>query len=419
MNYTRIFYAVTLIIVFSGFTSCSQDDDDEPDQFKKAESIVLGSEYLNKTGQDNDFAFDLLKTTVNAESKPNVFISPLSVSMALSMTLNGANGETAGEMLQALRVSGYTMEQINDYNQTLREALLEVDPSTELGIANSIWNRLGISFKEAFIKTNQTFYDAEVREMDFSDPQTLDAINNWCSDATDEKITKVLDGIPPEAVSYLVNAIYFKGIWQMKFEEKQTVSDLFTTENGSQQTVRMMQQTAEFRYASTENGGYLQLPYGNGAFNMVVMLPHDGKSAEDLLGEANTENWNSLYYRTCNVNLKLPRFKIECSYDMEKEILPAMGMHKAFKAKEADFSGMTDLLDIFISKVIHKTYVEVNEEGTEAAAVTAVEMLNTSLPSEPEKIDFFVDRPFLFLIRENSTGVILFAGKIGEISDSI
>lgn len=201
MNHTKFFYAATTFLILAGFTSCSEDGNDEPGQLKKAESIVLKNEYLNKTSQDNNFAFDLLKTTINAESKPNVFISPLSVSMALSMTLNGANGETAGEMFQALRVSGYTMEQVNDYNQTLREALLEVDPSTELGIANSIWNRLGISFKEAFIKTNQTFYDAEVREMDFSDPQTLDAINNWCSDATNEKIPKVLDEIPAEAVT--------------------------------------------------------------------------------------------------------------------------------------------------------------------------------------------------------------------------
>ncbi|MGV8096797.1 MAG: serpin family protein [Mangrovibacterium sp.] len=415
MNYAKFFYAVILFLFFAGFTSCSQDNNENgPDKAEKAQPIVLKSEYLNKTSQDNTFAFDLLKTTVNTASKPNVFISPLSVSMALSMTLNGAKGETADEMFHALRVSGYTMEQVNDYNQTLRKALLEVDPSTELGIANSIWNRLGISFKDAFIKTNQTFYEAEVREMDFSNPATLNAINNWCSEATNGKIPKVLDEIPAEAVSYLINAIYFKGIWQIKFEEKQTVNDQFTTESGSRQTVKMMRQTEKFQYASTENGGYLQLPYGNGAFNMVILLPHDGKSVTDLLEEVNAEKWNSLSYRTCEVSLKLPKFKLACDYQMQKEILPAMGMHRAF-SELADFSGMTTDVKVFISKVIHKTFIEVNEKGTEAAAVTVVGMELTSVGAQPEKIDFFVDKPFLFLIKENSTGVILFAGKIGEI----
>ncbi len=416
MNYSKFLYAVSLLTVFSGFTSCSQDENNGPDQLEKAKPIVLKSEYLNKTAQDNNFAFDLLKTTIHADAKPNVFISPLSVSMALSMTLNGAKGETAEEMFQALRVSGYTMEQVNDYNQTLREALLKVDPSTELGIANSIWNKKGISFLDAFIQVNQNFYDAEVREMDFSDPATLATINKWCSDATKGKIPEVLDGIPGSAVSYLINAIYFKGIWQMKFEKKQTTDDQFTTESGSRQTVSMMRQTEKFLYASTENGGYLQLPYGNEAFNMVVILPHNGKSVTDLLGEVNSTTWNSLNYRTCKVNLKLPRFKAECSYEMEKEILPAMGMHKAFDENEADFSGMTTDAYLFISTVIHKTYVEVNEEGTEAAAVTVIGMDTTAALPEPEQIDFFVNKPFLFLIKENSTGAILFAGKIGEIN---
>lgn len=417
MNFPTCFCPVILALFSLIPASCGQDDHEEgPDKIKKAEPIVLKSEYLNKASQDNTFAFDLLKTTVPAVSKPNVFVSPLSVSMALSMTLNGAKGETAEEMFQALRVSGYTMDQVNDYNKTLREALLNVDPSTELRIANSIWNKQGIHFLDAFIQKNKTSYSAEIREMNFSDPKTLVTINKWCSDATNQKIPEVLDQIPPEAVSYLINAIYFKGVWQIKFEEKQTINDLFTTESGASQTVKMMRQTEEFNYASTENGGYLQLPYGNGAFNMVVILPHNGKSVTNLLEEMNADTWNSLNYRTCKVNLKLPRFITECRYQLEEAILPAMGMHKAFNPGEADFSGMTTDLDLFISRVIHKTYVEVNEEGTEAAAVTVVEMNYTSIPAQPEEIDFFVTKPFLFLIKENSTGIILFAGKIGKIS---
>lgn len=416
MNSPAFLYPAILVLFFLIPAACSEDDREDPAQLAEAKPIVLKSEYLNKTSQDNNFAFDLLKTTINNDQEPNVFISPLSVSMALSMVLNGAKGETAAEMFQALRVSDYTMEQVNDYNKTLRDALLKVDPSTELGIANSIWNKSGFPFIQAFINTNQTYYDAEVSEMDFSDPSTLTVINNWCSEATNGKIPEVLDKIPPEAVSYLINAIYFKGIWQSKFEKKQTANDQFTTAGGSTQMVPMMRQTEEFQYASTENGGYLQLPYGNGAFNMVVILPHTGKSVDKLLGELTIENWKGLIYKTCKVNLKLPRFKLACDYQMGKAILPEMGMHKAF-TEDADFSGIAAASPLFISRVIHKTFVEVNEEGTEAAAVTAVEILNTSVPAEPEQIDFFVNKPFLFLIKENSTGAILFAGKIGEIND--
>ena len=416
MKRAAFFGSVILTVSFMVVGSCNQDDQESPEKLKKASPIVLKSEYLNKTAQHNSFDLDLLKKTLQPDDKPNEFVSPLSVSMALSMTLNGAKGETADEMFDALRVSGYTMEEVNDYNQTLREALLKADPTTELGIANSIWNRKGISFLDAFIQVNQNFYDAEVREMDFSAPATLDAINNWCSDATKGKIPKVLDAIPTDAVSYLINAIYFKGIWMMKFQEKKTTNEQFTAESGSQQTVKMMRQTEEFSYAATENGGYLQLPYGNGAFSMVVMLPHAGRTVSHMLSELNPESWNSLKYRTCKVNLKLPRFKAECSYNMEKAILPAMGMLKAFDPQQADFSGMSNI-GLFISRVIHKTFVEVNEEGTEAAAVTVVEMELTAFPSEPEEIDFFVNKPFLFLIKENSTGAILFAGKIGEVSD--
>jgi serine protease inhibitor len=417
MKQAVFFCSVILTGSFLIAGSCNQDEQDNPEKLGKASPIVLKSEYRNKTAQDNNFAFDLLKATIAAESKPNVFISPLSVSMALSMALNGANGTTAEEMIQALRLSGYTMSQVNDYNKTLREALLKVDPMTELNIANSIWNKSGFPFIPAFMSTNQTFYNAEIRELNFSDPSTLQAINAWCSDATKGKIPKVLDAIPFDAVSYLINAIYFKGIWQTKFEKKQTTNESFTASDGSSQMVAMMKQSAEYAYASTENGGYLQLPYGNEAFNMVVLLPHNGKTVTDMLPEINSETWNGLKYHTCKVNLKLPRFKAECSYSMEQAILPAMGMLKAFSPAQADFSGMSDIA-LFISKVIHKTFVEVNEEGTQAAAVTAVEISLTSAgPGEPEEINFFVNKPFLFLIRENSTGAILFAGKMGVIAN--
>ena len=409
-------FLTSLLLIFLGvgFTSCNDDTDNQNDPIKKAEPIKLKSEYFNKTQQDNAFAFDLLKTTLENETSSNAFVSPLSVSMALSMTLNGAKGKTSEEMLQAMRINNYSIAQVNDYNKTLREALLKVDPSTQIGIVNSIWSRSELTVIDNFITTNRNFYSAEIYKEDFSKPQTVNKINDWCSNATNGKIPEIIQEIPSLAVMYLINAVYFKGIWVSKFDKSGTVNKQFNGET-KQQQVKMMRQKEDFAYASTINGGYLHLPYGNGAFNMVVMLPHEGKSTDDMLAELNSNNWENLVFSTRNVNLELPRFKIECQYDLREQVLPAMGMTTAF-GENADFSGITPA-SVCISKVIHKTYINVDEEGTEATAVTAVEAMVTSVGPTPTPINFFVNKPFLFVIQENSTGVILFAGKVGDIEE--
>lgn len=393
--------------------ACTSDQE-TPKPLTEAHPIILKK--AEKVEKDNAFAFDLLQTTRKHVTEANVFISPLSVSMALNMTLNGAAGVTADEMKTALRETGYTMEDINEYSHSLREALLKVDPSTTIGMANSIWYKQGELVKEPFILANRTHYDAEVKAVDFSSPTTLPAINGWCAQKTNDKITKILDYIPGNAFMYLINAVYFKGIWVTQFKKSDTKRAPFRKADGTTQEVNMMAQKSTFGYTTDECCQYLEMDYGNKAFSMIVMLPNEGQTTRDVIEQLDNKHWSMIIkgIRPTQVSLRMPRFKTECKYGLEKKILPEMGMNVPF-TETADFPGITDAA-IFISRVIHKTFVQVDEEGTEAAAVTAVEMVKTSSPSTTP-INFHINKPFVFAIREKSTGVILFIGEIGEVKE--
>ena len=402
---------------FSGIISCdsgSDNDNSGEGYLAYAEPIVL--ELKSKVDTDNTFAFDLFKTTYGLTDESNVFVSPLSVNMALSMTMNGAKNATLDEMKETLRAKNYSMDDINNYNKLLREALVAVDKSTTLSIANSIWYHNTYTFENKFISVNRDNYDAEVKAVDFGSSNTVNQINDWVSGKTNKKIPKIIDELSPDNVICLLNAIYFKGIWRDKFDKNRTKDEDFYSEGGaSMGKVKMMSQTHNFPYSEDENCGYLMLPYGNGAFSMIVMLPNEGKTIDDVVSNLNSESWDeAMYMDIYEVNLRLPRFKAECSYEMHKAILPEMGMRIPF-SNEADFSGITGNKLIKISEVIHKTFVEVNEEGTEAAAATAV-VGKIMAPPPGTIIDYVVNKPFAFAIRENSTGVILFIGKIGNVN---
>jgi serpin B len=399
----------------------SGDSSDNPsgyEELPEAEPIEL--RLGAKVDTDNSFAIDLFKATYASSVKPNVFVSPLSVSMALNMTLNGAAGETAEEMRTALRATDYSTGQINEYSKTLMEALPKVDPSTSLTIANSIWYREGYPVKDDFLQVNRDYYNAEIKSLDFTSPDALRQINQWCAVQTNDKIKEILENIHSEAMMYLINAVYFKGIWVSKFDKEATRTEDFYPATGSPLKVDMMRQEADFNYHSDENGGYLELPYGNNAFGMLLMLPHEGKTTDDVLEKLSGDYWNDIIRSMygAKINLRLPRFKTECKYEMREKILSDMGMILPFTDGDgmADFSGISER-PLVISEVIHKTFVEVNEEGTEAAAVTSVGMLGVAdVPKERLPIDYIVNKPFLFAIRENSTGIILFIGKMGEVA---
>ncbi len=395
-----------LLTSFTGiFSSCT-----DPDVTATAGDIPLKVGMEKKVVQDNDFTFDLLRQTIAHNEEPNVFISPLSMSIALGMVRNGAAGTTLQEIEQALRLSGMSNDEINEYYKIMREGLLSVDPKTKLNIANSIWYRTGFPVKSDFLTINKNYFNAEVRALDFTAPGAVDIINSWCANATNDLIKKPLDRISADAMLYLINAVYFKGIWVKQFDSKKTYKTDFLAENGLRTQVDMMMQKDTFLYAEDEKAQYLDMPYGNKAFSMTVLLPKDGVTTGQLLEDLTADKFSGLYQsmQRQEVNVYFPKFKMENKYEM-KDPMRALGMQLAF-ADEADFSPISDI-KLLISRIIHSTYVEVDEVGTEAAAVTIVEFENTSMPVTPY---FVANKPFIFLIREKSTGVILFAGKKGE-----
>jgi len=392
--------------------SCQSDDPTPTPNDRK--DIPLTRSELEMTALGNVFAFNFFKTVTENEKEENVFISPLSASLALSMTANGGADTTLEEMKTTLGFKDYSLEEMNGYYKKLVNGLLTVDNSTTLGIANSIWIKEGFKVKQPFVDVNKDMYDAEVRNLNFSSPQAVSTINGWCSDKTNKRITKVLEFISPDARMFLINALYFKGVWKNKFDKGSTVSEEFTSVFGQKNTVDMMHQECSIPYTSEVGLQVAELPYGNEAFSMVVLLPGDGQGIDNLMEQLTPENWEKWTSRLSSrtIDIKLPKFKLEYSRELIED-LKMMGMKVPFDSGLANFSNMSDA-DLFIGLVKQDTFVEVNEEGTEAAAVTVVGMDYTSAgPSQP--IYFHVNRPFIYVIKEKSTGAILFMGKMGSL----
>jgi len=398
----QLFFILVLI------AACKSQN--EPVITEDAKPIVLRAGLEKRVAQDNEFAFDLFKKTIEDSGETNVLVSPLSVSIALGMAWNGAAGDTKTEMENTLKMSGLSVADINDYYKVMQSTLPAIDPTTKLNIANSIWYRAGFEVKPAFLKQNTDYFNAEVRELDFAQAWAKDTINNWCSRKTNHLIPEMLDEVAPDAVMYLINAVYFKGIWQKQFDKKNTLEANFTTEANEQVKVNMMFQKDTFLYVQDENAQYLDMPYGNKAFSMTVILPKEGKTTGDVLNFLTINQWSNVLQNLVSqeVEVYFPRFKTKNKFVLN-ESLKSMGMKLAFTGT-ADFSNIADA-GLFISRVLHDTYVEVTEEGTEAAAVTVIEFKN-SMPMIPV---FRVNKPFLYVICEKSTGVILFIGKMGSI----
>ena len=405
------------LLLAAGCTSNGDEPKPEPPIVEPPMKVELKK--AEKVTRDNAFTFDLLRAVRKHADGTNVFISPLSVSMALNMTLNGAVGATADEMRTALREAGYTTADINAYSRELREALLRADPKTTIGIANSIWYRQGATIKAPFLEANRTYYDAEVEALDFTSPTAVSTINGWCARKTNNRIKEIITKVDPTTLMYLINAVYFKGTWRNPFEKDFTQEADFHRANGIRQRVQMMHQASIFKYTEDELGQYVEMDFGNDAFSMVVVLPNKGRTTRDVIAAMDGAKWEAATKRLNDelVELSLPRFKAECDYQLHNRILPDLGMRLPFSI-EADFSGITDA-PLFISAIIHKTFIDVNEYGAEAAAVTAVHMSFAPGPDAPKPkwIDFRVDRPFVFAIREKGTGVILFVGEIEEVKN--
>lgn len=409
----KTFAVLSLLCIFA---AC-QSDDDSSSQLKPRKDINLTRSEQEMTDLGTDFAFRFFQQVCKTEvEEPNLFISPLSASLCLSMVANGAAGNTLTEMTDVLGFSGYSLEELNSYHKKLVEALLNLDNTTQLGVANSIWIRQGFKVYDDFINVNRTMYDAQVQELDFASPRAKDVINNWCAEKTNNCIKEVLQGaIPLEARLYLLNALYFKGTWKKQFNKSMTQERPFTNADGSQSAVQTMYMEEEhFNYASNEYFSMAEFPYGNEAFSMVVLLPAEGKALDDCLPQLTSEHWREWSDALSGAELSviLPRFELEYGKSLIAD-MRNMGMKDAFDEGLADFSKMS-ARDLFIGLLKQYTYVKVDESGTEAAAVTVGGMVDSVGPSN-RIIPFHVNRPFVFLIKEKSTGTILFIGKVTEL----
>lgn len=405
---TPFVYLSTLIVAISFLHSCEKTEPAE----KEPNKIVLNKKAAEIIEADQQFAFDLFKEVDALSDEDNLMISALSASYALGMTLNGANGDTKEAFRQVLHFGELTDQEVNESYMDLMSQLATLDDEVVFTIANSIWYKMGYTILPDFISANQDYFDAVVEELDFSDPGAVDIINGWIEEKTNDKIRDMLDYIPGDAVMYLVNAIYFNATWKYQFDPEETYKGDFSLEGGGLHQCDLMQVEGAFSYTSQEKFSAVELPYGDSAFSMVVLLPQPGVSTSELVETMTAENWNSWsasFYPT-NILINLPKFKYGFK-SLLNDPLINLGLGIAFSGS-ADFSNITTMADLFISRVIHQTFIDVQEEGTEAAAATIVEMRETSSPGGP--LQFVADRPFLYLIKENSTGAILFMGKVGK-----
>ncbi len=371
----------------------------------------------------NAFGFDLFQQLQRQAANKNVFFSPLSVSVALTMTYNGAAGETQKAMARALKLEGLNLDELNRANADLLKALKSSDPKIELAIANSLWARGGVRFNEAFLARNRQFFGAEISALDFNSPHSVATINRWVDANTKGKINKIVDQIDPQQVMFLINAVYFKGQWQKRFEKTLTQTRPFLMRGGQQKQAPMMAQSGNYLYYRGDKFQAVSLPYGKGGVSLYLFLPDHapnqrpdpGSSLEDFLKSLSYQKWEEWMNRFNDTpgDVKLPRFKLDYESPLNNA-LKALGMGVAFSSSEADFSSMRAERDLFISEVKHKAIVEVNEEGTEAAAATSVGIGITSIGPTPQRFTFIADRPFLMAIRDSQTGAILFMGVVME-----
>ena len=417
LKLTSLLFALNVLITSSSCDKAVQLEN-TTDKLPKPIKIELKAADNAMLQSDQAFAFEFFSKVFDEEQKENdlnFMVSPFSLSMALAMTWNGSDNETKLAIQNTLKLDGMTDVEVNSYFKKLKEAFEKTDPSTKLAIANSIWTNKNIQILPEFISLNKNYFNATVDAVDFSDPTTTQRINKWADDNTNGLIKEVIEETSPRALMYLLNALYFKGIWTSEFDAKNTSKMPFTTEMGKSQNVDMMQQNAHFNYASDETMQMVELPYGNEAFSMMVLLPRQGKTIANIASNLQSKNyWTGMKNKLRNkdVDLFLPKFKTKYTKQLNS-VLKNMGMDIAFSPDDADFSRMSNTSS-FISFVKQFTYIATDEAGTEAAAVTVVGMETTSFPSQPEKVTFKANKPFIYVIQEKSTGSILSMGSVKQ-----
>jgi len=403
MKFSRLFLLTTLILIACSGSVTDSEDPQLPKELSKAEKQIVEA--------DRTFSIEMFKELALKTENENVFISPLSISMALGMTLNGANGNTFDEIQSTLSLNEMSLPEINEGYRSLIELLTTVDPKVQMEIANSVWSRQGISIEDEFSNNLTNYFDAETSELDFDNPESKDVINSWVSEKTHGKIEEIINGISPGTMMYLINAVYFKGDWVYAFDEELTKEMSFSLESDETIETEMMNQEINADYYITDNFEMIDLPYGDGLFTMSLIKPSNNISIntfiENNLSLDNLETWYQSSTKD-TVGVFLPKLELEYDENLNTA-LANLGMPTAF-TRSADFSGINPDLPLQITSVKHKTYLKLDEEGTEAAGVTSVEVGITSVGPKNTVISF--DRSYLMILREKESGAILFIGKI-------
>ena len=381
-----------------------------------ASDVEFGEEdYQKIIPSNNELGFKLL-TEIDEDVEGNIFISPSSLMMALSMVYNGADGETKAEIANALHLDSIDENVLNMANASLVTKLYKDTNKINLQVANSIWLNENYHFKEIFSKSNQDYYNAKIETIDIFDNKSAHLINQWVKESTNDKIDEIVeDPLDENLLAFLINAIYFKGQWTYEFDQKQTEEGHFHLRDGTMKDVSFMTLEEDLYYMETEDFQAVKLPYGDGEMSMNIFLPHENSSLHqflELLTPDNWERWTTKFSKK-EGTIVFPKFKLEYEASL-KSALMNLGMEDAFDGQHADFSKMIEEDDqIYISDIKQKTFIDINEEGTEAAAATSVEMKLTSAPVDGP---FYmkVNRPFLFTIVDEETGAMIFMGSIAN-----
>ena len=437
-------FLIAAVVLSSAMTSCSSSEEisGDPDEPKRVVYMLEDPQPIQLTeaqrvfaNDNNQFTLNFLKTVNDVDKSGKSFIfSPLSITYVLGMVNDAATGQTEKELEQTLGFHEGGIKAVNEYCKKLIDGLPKVDERVKLNIANAIFLNKNYTLKSQFGQDMQTYYDAKAEALDFSSPQTLSLINSWCSDKTNGMIPTILDEVNPNMMSYLLNAIYFKADWASKFDQNNTREETFAKENGSTE-LPMMHQNVLIQYLNNDIFSAVKIPYGSGLWNMMVLLPEEGKTTDDVINhfatcglsgveglicqitEDNIATMKKNYFSPYEVDLKLPRF--ETSSDTDKlgiegglvGLMKNMGINLAFDSYFAEIPNMCEV-PVYIAMMRQKAKIKVNEEGSEAAAVTVAGMIeNSAMPMEYPKATFHANRPFVYVIQEASSGVILFIGK--------
>ena len=401
-------------------------------------SAVLSLVFMGVTAQEDSslatrqqqFAFDIFQKVIQNEKEgENICFSPLSASMALSLVQNGAANNTLDELQTVLGFKGLSCEEVNLYNQQLTERLTSIppftyDPNGDLTeaqareqyvwehpiceLANALWTKVGFSCYESFYETLRTYYDAGIGSVDFCTQEGIDEVNGWVDEKTHGLIPQIYDEPQdPFLMVVLANMLYFKGNWAHQFKTENTKTGTFQQLDGSNVETEMMNIVESFKTGKTENFRTITLPYGDGKFTMTIFLPNKGTHLP-VLTFADWKEGTNADRDFKNVHVQMPRFSFDGSYEL-RDVLTAMGIHDAFGGN-ADLSKMS-AEDLYISRVFQSSKIGVDEKGTEAAAVTVVEVRKWTSPS-PD-MDFIINRPFYFTIEADDA--ILFAGCVNHL----